>query len=407
MKVTSVFWRNLQAYNDGYRLIVNKGSSRSSKTVSIIQVLDRIGALSVDHRKISIVSQSYPHLREGAIYEYEKHMMREGIHRVHKESRHIIEVGNSIINYFALGDTGGKAKAIGPGRDILYLNEPNRGIDWQAYVDLSIRTAETIWLDYNPSSPFWLHTQGLLDHPKTKVIHSTWRDNIDNLTDQQIEEFREAYRKSKFDPFWAYWWKVYGEGEDAVMVEERIMPFLNRAAKVPDEAIEIPAGLDFGWFPDPTAFARLWVVPRKVTGKLKDDLYVQQLVHSTKISINSKGEGVTNLADILEEKKYNKKHLIIAESADPGRIDEMRRAGFNIEAVKKNTVETSIRLFHDYNIYVLDGSEDVYSELDNYRYARDKTTGAILGVPEKNQADHFCDLIRYVLKSRNFRWSVK
>lgn len=406
MRVTSVFWRNLQAYNDGYRLIVNKGSSRSSKTVSIIQVLDRIGALSADHRKISIVSQSYPHLREGAIYEYEKYMMRENIHRVHKESRHVIEVGNSVINYFALGDSKEKAKAIGPGRDILYLNEPNKGISWQDYVDLQIRTSECIFLDYNPSAPFWLQKQGLLDSPRTIVIHSTWRDNIDNLTDAQIEEFREAYRKSKFDPFWNYWWKVYGEGEDAVMVEERIMPVIQRASKVPDDAIEIPSGLDFGFFPDPTAFARLWIVPRKQTGKLKDDLYIQQLVYSTRLSINARGEGINNLVDILEEKGFNKRHLIIADSANPLAISEMRSAGFNIEAIKKTSVETSIRLFHDYNIYILDGSEDIYEEFDNYKYARDKSTGEILGVPEKGQRDHGIDLCRYILMSRNSRWSV-
>src|SRR5690606_14610496 len=236
----------------------------------------RIGALSADHRKISIVSQSYPHLREGAIYEYEKYMMRENIHRVHKESRHVIEVGNSVINYFALGDSKEKAKAIGPGRDILYLNEPNKGISWQDYVDLQIRTSECIFLDYNPSAPFWLQKKGLLDSPRTIVIHSTWRDNIDNLTDAQIEEFREAYRKSKFDPFWNYWWKVYGEGEDAVMMEERRMSVIPRDSNVPHHAIEITSGVLFGSFHHPTEFAHLCIARRKQTGILQDDLQTQQ-----------------------------------------------------------------------------------------------------------------------------------
>ena len=39
MKVTSVFNRNVDAYNKGVRVIVNKGSTRSSKTWSILQAL--------------------------------------------------------------------------------------------------------------------------------------------------------------------------------------------------------------------------------------------------------------------------------------------------------------------------------------------------------------------------------
>lgn len=400
MRVTQVYWNNLKAYKDGYRVIVNKGSSRSSKTFSLVQLSDFIAASSKRHRKISIVSQSFPHLRDGVIYEYEKYQMMDNLVRAKRESRHEFLINKSIINYFSLGDD--PKKAIGPGRDILWLNEPNKGVSFESYNQLKQRTTETIFLDYNPSGRFWLHKEGILEDERTKVIHSTWLDNLQNLTPAQIQDFIDMKKKSKTSQYWDYYWKVYGLGEDAVMLEERIMPMIKRIKEVPKDAVEIPSALDFGFFPDPTAFCRLWVRRKG----LIDQLFIKQIVYDTKLSINSKGEGAKNLCELLVSKGVNKKHKIIAESADPRAINDMRADGFNIEAVKKTTVETSIRTFHDYEIFFVDGSEDAYEEFDNYRYKRDKKTNEILGIPEEKQKDHTIDAVRYVLLSKGFRWNV-
>lgn len=389
----------MKAINAGYRDIVNKGSARSSKTVSIIQNLDFHTNFSGRHKKVSIVSQSFPHLKDGVIYEYKKYQMRDGIVRNHNKGDHEFHVGKSIINYFSLGDDN--SRAIGPGREILYLNEPNKGITFQDYTDLKTRTTEFVIMDYNPSSEFWLHTEGILEDPRTKLIHSTWLDNIRNLTKAQIDDFIKWKLLSKTSDFWAYYWKVYGLGEDAVLLEERIMPFIKWVKAVPEGAVEIPSALDFGFFPDPTTFLRLWI--RK--GALKDDLYIQQIVYDTRLSINTKGEGAKNLVDILLQKGVNPNHLTIAESADANAVEEMRLAKFAIEKVVKTSVETSIRLFHDYNIHIVEGSDQAFTEFDNYRYKRDKKN-IILPIPAPGQADHTIDAVRYVLLSRNKRWSL-
>lgn len=403
MKPTKVFFETLKAYNDGYRTIVLKGSARSGKTVGLIQVYDEIASYSKKHRKLSIVSHSFPHLNDGAVYEYKKHQLRENIQRKHKEGKHefYIGPGKSIINYFSL-DTDGD-KAIGPGRDILWINEPNRGVSHTNYTDLKTRTTECVFMDYNPSGEFWLHEEKLLEDPRTKLIHSTWVDNVKNLTDQQIQDFLDAKEKSKTSDYWNYWWKVYGLGEDGVLLEERIMPIIKWVKKVPDNAIRIPNALDFGWFPDPTAFCSLWVTP----GKLKDDLYIREEVYGTNISINSKSPGSLNLTELLDQRGVSKRlpHTI-AECADPGAVEELQRSGYSIESVVKMSVESSIRLFHDYNIFVLEGSNNVYRELDNYKFGRNKK-GVIQAVPAPGQSDHTIDGIRYVLMSRNKRWSVK
>jgi hypothetical protein len=387
MKVTKVYIENLKAYKDGCRDIVNKGSARSGKTAGLWQVYHTIASLSKRHRKLSIVSHSFPHLKDGVVYEVDKHCMRENITIKHNKGLKEYYVNKSTINYFSLDSDGNKA--IGPGRDILWVNEPNRGITFQNYTDLKTRTEECVWHDYNPSGEYWLHTEKILEEPTTRLIHSTWLDNIDNLSKNQIADFIRWKRLSKTSDYWKYYWKVYGLGEDAVLLEERIMPFIKWVKEVPKDAVEIPSALDFGWFPDPTAFCRIWVRRKP----LKDELYIQQIFYGTKTSINTKSPGASNLVDLLKVKGINPKHKIIA-------------AGFEIEAVTKTSVETSIRLFHDYDIHFVEGSTDAYTEFDNYKYHRNNK-GVIQPIPAPGQKDHCIDGVRYVLLSRNFRWSLK
>lgn len=406
MRPTKVFFEILKAIKDDVRVIALKGSARSSKTVSAIQVLDFVGNFSAQHKKISITSQTFPHLRDGVIYEYRKHLMRDKLNRAHNKSEHEFTIYKSAMNYFSTDDP---AKAIGPGRNILYCNEINKGMTREMYMGLKDRTTDFVMFDWNPSGTFFIHDKdggepAIIEDSRTRVIHSTWLDNLPNLSPAQIQDFLDAKRKSKTSDFWNYYWRVFGLGEDAVLLDERVMPFLNKCSKVPEDAVEIPSALDFGWYPNPTSFCRLWV--RKVAGK-QDELYIQQVLYSTKLSINAKGEGVTNLTEMLIAKGVNPLHQIIAESADPRAVNDMRAAKFNIIAVNKTNIESSIRLFHDYKIFIVDSTDgnDTFSEFDNLKYKRDAKNN-LTNIPDPKLPDHSIDGTRYVLLSRNRRWSV-
>ena len=398
---TRIFKENLKAYNEGYRIIGHKGSSRSSKSWSILQGLDTIARYSPKSRIISIVSQTFPHLKAGVIRDYIKYLTQMGWYsdKMHNKSDHFFNVGNSIIEYFSSDNAD---KVHGPARDILYLNEPNKGISFDSWNQMSIRTNECIFFDYNPSGIFYIHKEGIITDIDCKMIHSTWKDNIKNLSKAQLNEFAKNKKKSENSDYWRYWWRVYGEGEDAVLLEERIMPFIDYVDKIPSEAIRIPTGLDFGFSPDPTSVSNHWI--RKNENDL-DDLYLEEVIYETRLSINTKSPERKNLVQKLEESGFNKSTLIIAECADPRSIEEMRRVGFNIEAVRKESVENSIKLFHDYNIHFLKGSDNIYDEFDNYKYKSDRD-GIILGIPTPGQQDHGIDNTRYILMSRNKRWSV-
>ena len=92
------------------------------------------------------------------------------------------------------------------------------------------------------------------------------------------------------------------------------------ANNVPDEAILVAIGMDFGYSNDPTAIAEVF--------KLNDDLYINELVYS---------KGLTNqdIAQRLRELNITRQTEIIADSAEPKSIEELHRQNFNVKGAKK------------------------------------------------------------------------
>lgn len=122
MKVTSVFNRNVDAYNKGVRVIVNKGSTRSSKTWSILQALCLIAEGSPSPLLISVVSESMPHLKKGCIRDFETMLRTEKNwkHGAWNATDKIYRINDSVIEFFSADQPG---KVHGPSRDILFVNE--------------------------------------------------------------------------------------------------------------------------------------------------------------------------------------------------------------------------------------------------------------------------------------------
>ncbi len=184
MKVTSVFNRNLEAYNQLQRIIVNKGSTRSSKTWSIMQLLYLIAESSPTTRLISIVSESMPHLKKGCIRDFETMLRSENKwdHKSWNATDKIYRINNSFIEFFSADQPG---KVHGPARDILFMNECIN-IPYETYRQLAIRTRETVFLDFNPSYEFLVDDK-ILPRTESTLIHSTYLDS-NYLTKAQIGE---------------------------------------------------------------------------------------------------------------------------------------------------------------------------------------------------------------------------
>ena len=206
MKMTKVYRQSLKAFNDGKRLIANRGGTRSGKTYSLVCLLVLVASEGERKRTIDIVSESLPHLKRGAINDIEDIMENEGFiegaNYEHNRSDHTYTFATgSQIRFFSADDWG---KVKGSRRDILFINEANR-IPYETYRQLAVRTSETIFIDWNPDTEFWYEMKGINIKDTTKEIVSTYKDNP-FLSEVQIAEIES----NKGDEAW---WKVYGLGE--------------------------------------------------------------------------------------------------------------------------------------------------------------------------------------------------
>jgi phage terminase large subunit len=367
MKTTKVFEKNILAYQDGETLIINPGGTSSSKTFSILQLLFLIAKLQKKARIISVVSYAFPHLRLGAVRDFDNILLDAGIipGEVCNKTEMTYHIGNSIIEFFGTENLG---KVHGPRRDILFINEANN-VKHDIYTQLAIRTRECTILDYNPVQSFWVHEEVI---PKFKhaLIKSTYKDNdfLDANTIMQIEARRSNEN----------WWKVYGLGELGTL-EGAI--FQNWRYELPCEVdrsfINNPYGygLDYGYSPDPDAMCKVSI------DKRRKKIYVKELIYSNNNGTNDLISSIKNF--------YKPGELIIAESASPRTNADLSKH-FNIKAVSKTrTVADWLREMQDYEIVISENSFNLAKELQNYIWS-DKKAGVPL-----DAYNHICDSFRY------------
>ena len=352
------------------RIRAVSGGTGASKTYSIVMILiDYAG--SVSNEKIDIVSESYPHLEAGVMQDFkeimkDRHYWRDSLWN---ETKHIYTFETSSTIKFMSVDKIGKAH--GPRRDVLFLNECNY-MSYEIADQLITRTRKTVWLDWNPSSEFWFYTEMQPHRQDIDFIKLTYLDN-EGLTDIERQEI-ESHKHN------LNWWKVYGLGELG-SIEGRIYKDWKIIDEIPHEARLERYGLDFGYTNDPTAIVAIyyynggWILDEKVY---------------------KKGMSNKEIADTL---KALPQKLVIADSAEPKSIDEIRAYGINITGAQKgkDSVRTGIQLIQDQPISITKQSLNGIKEYRNYLWMIDKN-GKILNEPEKGN-DHLMDASRYALET--------
>jgi phage terminase large subunit len=369
---TETFYKTAQAYNDGYRIIENRGGTRSGKTYGELQLLDII-INKPKPRVITTVSHSLPHLIGGAIRDYDHILLEKGIQpdMVRTKNPYVYKFGNSIHEFIGFDNPG---KALGAARDILFINEANK-MDWGVCHQLMQRTTETIFIDYNPSNKFW--NEQLSDRKDRVVISSTFRDNYMNLTDGQISDFLEAKKKADAEAakgiygYWSNWWKVYGEGEYG-QVEGAI--FNNWEIGEFDRTLPTRCGLDFGFSNDPDALIRIAVDEKR---KL---IYCEELMYKT-------GQSTEMLISTMRGclKQHEK---IFADYAEGRLINDLKKH-FNIAPCVKWHVVDRIKKLQSYQFIVTKESTNLINELTEYVWNDKKSETPI----DKN--NHLIDALSY------------
>ena len=362
--LSDVFVKNLDAYQRGEHLIIDQGGQGSSKTYSILQLIYLIA--KKEKKRITIASYALPHLKQGAMADFEKILESFGENpaALKNVTESTYYIGNSSVEFF--GIEGNVAKAHGPRRDILFINECNRKITYEIFDQLSSRTQGTVFLDFNPDQEFWLHEK-VLPNFKHTLIKSNYLDNP-WLPDNEVQNI--LMKKDK--PGFENWWRVYGMGElgkleGAIFMNWRYGDF--------DTSLPYGFGLDFG-FNDPDAMVKV-----AVSHKLKIIYWDEKIYKS--------GNSAEQLK-LLMDAYCNRNDMIVADCADARMIAQLRRY-FNIRPTnkKKWTVAEAIKVMQDYEIVITEGSYNLAKELNNYIW-NDKKAGIPI-----DGFDHLIDAGRY------------
>ena len=352
------------------RIKIIQGGTSAGKTFGILPVLiDK--AAKKSGLEISVVAESIPHLRRGALRDFLKIMKwtnRFQEERFNKSHLKYEFANGSFIEFFSADDA---SKLRGARRDILYINECNN-VTFEAYNELSIRTKRSIYLDFNPANEFWVHRE-LKDESDADFIILTYKDNqaLDEGIIQQIEKNR---LKAKTSKFWLNWWTVYGEGRVG-QLQGAVFTNYKTIDRIPEEARLIGIGLDFGYSADPTAIIAVY--------KYNDQRILNEMTYQT---------GLLN-SDIA--KKLPKDVAVYADSAEPKSIADIQRYGITIKGVTKgkDSVNYGIDVMQRQDYLVTSQSTNLIKELRSYCWDKDKT-GKQLNKPVDN-FNHALDAVRY------------
>lgn len=369
-----VFNESLIAFNNKENLIINQGGTSSGKTYSILQLLWYIATKSQKSRVISVVSYAFPHLRLGAVRDFDNILLSAGIipGNVRNKTEMTYKIGNSIIEFFGTENIG---KVHGPRRDILFINEANNLKHDNIYTQLAIRTRECTFLDYNPVQSFWVQ-EDIIPNFKHTFIKSTYKDN--NFLDTNIIMQIESRKKNE------NWWKVYGLGELGTLEGAIFQNWRYENTGEVNEALRIfPSayGLDFGFHPDPDSLNKIAIDEKN------KKIYVKEIIYETLL-------GTDDLTMKMSNEIPNRSDLIIADSSNPRMIHDLSKR-FNIRGVVKGSgsVLEGIRIMQDYQIIISSNSFNIAKEFQNYRWS-DKKAGIPL-----DAFNHGIDNIRYVVLS--------
>jgi phage terminase large subunit len=362
-KTSPIFEAN---YQSTAKIVINQGGTSSGKTYSILQVLI-LKAIENPSATITIVGQDIPNLKSGALRDMQTIVAKspeiQSWIKAYNASDRIFTFVNDAVMEFKSYDNGQDAKS--GKRAFLFLNEVN-GIDEEIFHELYMRTTHQTFMDFNPNAKFWVHDK-LIGLPEVQLIISDHRHNpfVPDSIRQKIEDLKDQDIEL---------WKVYARGLTG-KVEGLVFRNWDICQGIPAQAELISYGLDFGFSNSPTAVSKIF--------KMDGEIYAQEILYET---------GLTNqdISDRFLNLGVKKTEIIVADSAEPKSIEELRRLGWRIEPAQGKEKRVMIDIMRRFKIHITANSKNFIREISSYKYKDDGSNEPI------KKDDHLLDGMMYV-----------
>lgn len=356
---------------------VIQGGTSAGKTFGILPILiDR--CIRTPLLETSVVSESIPHLRRGAMKDFLKIMIATGRYRDGQWNRSSLKytfTNGSYIEFFSVEQPD---KLRGARRNVLYVNEANN-IPFEAYNQLAIRTSGDIWIDFNPTANFWAHKE-VASEDDADFITLTYLDN-EALPATIVKDIESARDKAKDSAYWHNWWQVYGLGKVGSLDGVCLTGW--QEIKLPEEARLLCYGMDFGYSNDPTTVIGLYKY---------NDAYIFDEVLFQKKLLNS------DISNLFKANDIN--GIVYADSAEPKSIAELRTYGHKVLPCTKgkDSIVYGINLINQNKIYITNRSKNLIKELQSYSWMKDRE-GNTINKPI-DAFNHCIDACRYAITSQ-------
>lgn len=446
MQATVIFQQNWDAIHETvlgenghpqrkYKYIINEGSSRSSKTISLIDCYD-LYARSNENKRMTIWRDTKTDCKKTVLNDTLKHLKKTGRYKVGQD----FNKTESIFTYstgstFEIHGTDDSETVHGLTQDVAWFNEPYR-ISRDTFDQIDQRTSDFIFIDWNPKKAHWI--EDIKKDKRALVIHSTFKDNpfcpeeqrikilsyqpvkmcevveskllteqaareynvksnILGLSEKQIKELSRCRENELKNSANEFNWMVYGLGLKAEK-PNRIF----RWTEIPEHEYrslnaKTYVGVDWGTV-DPWGILEAKYYDGGLylheLNYLSENQIREKLTPIELQQINAQDEGIVTF--MFNKLGVSKGNPVICDSNRLLKIAALRRSGWSaIPAMKPaGSIIDGIDLLNNLKVYYTHSSPNLKYEQENYSRQVDRY-GVILEEPEDCD-NHLADPSRYI-----------
>jgi len=375
MKATGVLEKLLKTNS---RFVLSVGSSRSSKTYSMMQwIILECARRRGEGIYISIVRAGFPSLRRTVYREFVDLLKELNLYNEnsHNKSEHKINLFGNFIEFFSLNDS---QKVRGAKRTHLYLNECNE-INYEAAQQLFLRTTERVFMDQNPSDA-WHWSFKMKVRTDVDYIHSTYLDNpfLTETTIKQIESYKEHDENL---------WRVYGLGLPGYAITTIYQNWSewkdNDLISHSEDGEPQPVwdtflyGLDVG-YNHAMALVKVYIKDQ--------NQWVEEVIYKSNLTSS-------DLIKLMKDLNIETDKDIWVDSAAPSMIEDLKRAGYMAKSADKS-VKEGIDLIRSKKLYLHTNSVNLIDEIRKYQW---KTKGEQIIYEPVKLYDDLMDAMRYAI----------